>query len=88
MMSKIDANNWACDFGSGSRISICLNLNHVVIAVDEGVFMRTSIALTPATLHALATRLLLLAEVYDPALRDGRSIFLPAAGMRREEQGT
>ena len=78
-MAKIDDNEWVCDFGSGSRLRIGLNSSHVVLAIDEGGDMkkRSNIAVTPATLHALATRLFLIAEVYDPALRDERSMFLP-----------
>ena len=78
-MARVDDNEWICDFGSGSRLGIGLNSSHIVLAIDEGgcVMRRSSIAITPSTLHALATRLFLLAEVYDSSLRDERSMFLP-----------
>ena len=69
---------WKCDFGSGSVFGAGLNSAHIVLAIDDGgdVKKRANIAFKPKTLHEIATRLLLLAEVYDPSLRDERSMFI------------
>ena len=77
-MPKNHEHKWTCDFGSGSVLSIGMNSGHVVVAIDEGGDhkKRSSIGVTPETLHDLATRLLVLAETYDPELAKRRAFFL------------
>jgi hypothetical protein len=80
-MPKKHDNLWICDFGSRSTLTVGLNSKHVVVRVTEGgrPTETASIGFAPEVLHDLATRLMLLAETYDPALRQSRSIFLKAA---------
>lgn len=63
-MTALRPTMFTCNFGSGARLIIAPQSAHAVIGVEyDG--RRETIALTPASLRALAARLVEIAEAYE-----------------------